>query len=359
MVGVAEEAELDRLEKQVDGGRKEDTAQYLSLVRKLKVRRSEKVALHGLALLNSPSAASKLGDDVWTVYEQVAIAAMDCNCLDVAKECITALMKKFPDSNRVGRLEGMWMEAKGYWQQAEKVYESLLEVNATDPFLHKRKVAMAKAQGNFSGAVEALNKYLETFMADHDAWRELAELYISLLMYKQAAFCYEELILAQPTNALYHLGYAELLYTIGGLENLRAAKKYYSATIELSGGRNIRALYGVVLKVLLFNLPFQIHVGCLIESLKWNFVCGNRKVGQRTCKAKEARSAWKGTLLLLGFGRVLCEANKSSAFLFWPDTGMIRIASMCRSLNVLGSTMFFRRPLQLLIYLCLQHGNEI
>jgi hypothetical protein len=25
----------------------------------------------------------------------------------------------------------------------------------------------------------------------------------------------------------------------------------------------------------------------------------------------------------LGFGRVLCEANKSSAFLFWPDTGMI------------------------------------
>lgn len=74
-------------------------------------------------------------------------------------------------------------------------------------------------------------------MADHDAWRELAEIYVSLQMwdvqswliqhnmircentnlyddffarYKQAAFCYEELILAQPTIPLYHLAYAEV-----------------------------------------------------------------------------------------------------------------------------------------------------
>ncbi|KAL2652129.1 hypothetical protein R1flu_020257 [Riccia fluitans] len=247
MVGVGDQVELDRLEKQLDAGRKDDIVKYIDLVRKLKVRRSEKVAVHGLALLNNPSSASKLGDEVWNVYEQVAIAAMDTNNLEAAKECIGALMRKFPDSNRVGRLEGMWMEANGYWQQAEKVYATLLEATPADPFLLKRKVAMAKAQGNYSGAVDSLNKYLETFMADHDAWRELAELYTSLLMYKQAAFCYEELILGQPTNALYHLGYAELLYTMGGLENLRAAKKYYAATIELSGGRNIRALYGVVL----------------------------------------------------------------------------------------------------------------
>jgi hypothetical protein len=62
MVGVAEEAELDRLEKQVEAG-SGDGAQYLALVRKLKVRRSEKVAQIGLALLNNPSAAAKLGDD--------------------------------------------------------------------------------------------------------------------------------------------------------------------------------------------------------------------------------------------------------------------------------------------------------
>jgi hypothetical protein len=30
------------------------------------------------------------------------------------------------------------------------------------------------------------------------------------IRYKQAAFCYEELILAQPTIPLYHLAYAEV-----------------------------------------------------------------------------------------------------------------------------------------------------
>ncbi|GAB2277574.1 hypothetical protein Dimus_012283 [Dionaea muscipula] len=84
-------------------------------------------------------------------------------------------------------------------------------------------------------------------MADHDAWRELAESYVSLQMYKQAAFCYEELILSQPTVPLYHLAYADVLYTIGGLESLQTAKKYYASTIDLTGGRNTRALYGVCL----------------------------------------------------------------------------------------------------------------
>lgn len=31
-----------------------------------------------------------------------------------------------------------------------------------------------------------------------------------LIRYKQAAFCYEELILSQPTNPLYHLAYADV-----------------------------------------------------------------------------------------------------------------------------------------------------
>ncbi|KAG1359351.1 putative ER membrane protein complex subunit 2-A [Cocos nucifera] len=158
------------------------------------------------------------------------------------------------------QLEAMLLEAKGAWADAEKAYACLLEDNPLDQVVHKRKVAMAKAQGNLSAAVDFLNKYLEIFMADHDAWRELAEIYVSLQMYKQAAFCYEELILSQLTVPLYHLAYAEasgllltsahilkVLYTMGGLENLQAAKKYYAATINLTGGKNARALYGVCL----------------------------------------------------------------------------------------------------------------
>ncbi|CAL5379676.1 unnamed protein product [Camellia sinensis] len=263
MVSKTEEAQVNRLENQVDNGGG-GAWEYLCLVRKLKLRRSDKVLKHGLSILNDPSKRSSLGPEEWTLYEQVAIAAMDSQCLDVArimsdwggvhiywaktcKDCIKVLQKKFPESKRVGRLEAMLLEAKGLWAEAEKAYSSLLEDNPLDQVIHKRRAAMAKAQGNLSGAIEWLNKYLEIFMADHDAWRELAEIYVSLQMYKQAAFCYEELILSQPTNPLYHLAYADVLYTLSGLENLQTAKKYYASAIDLTGGKNTRALYGVCL----------------------------------------------------------------------------------------------------------------
>ncbi|XP_010256144.1 PREDICTED: ER membrane protein complex subunit 2-A [Nelumbo nucifera] len=246
MVGAVEEAQLNRLENQVDNGGG-GAWEYLCLVRKLKVRRSEKVLKHGLSILNDPKQRSKLGGEEWTLYEQVAIAAMDCQCVDIAKDCINALQRKFPESMRVGRLKGMLLEARGSWKDAEVAYSSLLEDNPLDQVIQKRRVAMAKAQGNISGAIECLNKYLEIFMADHEAWRELAEIYVSLQMYKQAAFCYEELILCQPLVPLYHLAYADVLYTLGGLENLQMSKKYYASTIDLTGGKNTRALFGICL----------------------------------------------------------------------------------------------------------------
>ncbi|KAK1366010.1 hypothetical protein POM88_041571 [Heracleum sosnowskyi] len=69
---------------------------------------------------------------------------------------------------------------------------------------------MTRAQGNISRAIEKLNQYLEIFLVDHDAWRELAEIYVSLQMYKHAAFCYEELLLSQPMIPIHHLAYADL-----------------------------------------------------------------------------------------------------------------------------------------------------
>ncbi|XP_047941592.1 ER membrane protein complex subunit 2-like [Salvia hispanica] len=246
MVSKTEEEQLIRLENQVENGGG-GAWEYLCLVRKLKLRRSDRVFKYGSAILSDPKKRSALGPEEWTLYEQVAIAAMDCQRLDVAKEYIKILQGKFRESKRVGRLEAILLEAKGLWAEAEKAYSSLLEENQFDQVIHKRRVAMAKAQGNLSGAIEWLNKYLEIFMADHDAWRELAEIYVSLQMYKQAAFCYEELLLSHPTIPLYHLSYADVLYTLGGVENLHAAKKYYAATIDLTGGKNNRALFGICL----------------------------------------------------------------------------------------------------------------
>ncbi|KAH7442197.1 hypothetical protein KP509_03G076300 [Ceratopteris richardii] len=139
----------------------------------------------------------------------------------------------------------MLYEAKGQWQQAETKYQTLLELQPSDAFAYKRKVAIAKAQGNLGAAIEALKQYLDTFMADQEAWRELAEIYIALQKYSQAAFCYEELILMETANATWHLMYAEVQYTLGGLENLRIARKYYASAIKLSAGKNLRSLYGL------------------------------------------------------------------------------------------------------------------
>ncbi|KAL8092028.1 hypothetical protein AgCh_034345 [Apium graveolens] len=103
MVSKTEEVEVNKLESQVEnssGGAWE----YLSLLRKLKLRRPNQVLKHGLSLLNNSNLRSSLGPDEWTLYVQVVVAAMDCQCIDVAKDCIKVLQKKFPDSKRVGEL---------------------------------------------------------------------------------------------------------------------------------------------------------------------------------------------------------------------------------------------------------------
>lgn len=41
------------------------------------------------------------------------------------------------------------------------------------------------------------------------------------LNYRQAAFCYEELLLHTPNNSSYHVRYADVLYTIGGSTNYK------------------------------------------------------------------------------------------------------------------------------------------
>lgn len=39
----------------------------------------------------------------------------------------------------------------------------------------------------------------------------------------------------------------QVLYTVGGLENFQTAKKYYASTIDLTGGKNTKALFGICL----------------------------------------------------------------------------------------------------------------
>lgn len=56
-----------------------------------------------------------------------------------------------------------------------------------------------------------------------------------LQMFHQAAFCLEELVLHQPADPARHLLYADTLYTIGGANNWRTARTYYSGADAAKG----------------------------------------------------------------------------------------------------------------------------
>nr|CAB3242356.1 ER membrane protein complex subunit 2-like [Phallusia mammillata] len=213
--------------------------------RGMSVRDSEQVVELGERLVRDYS--SKLQDELWLVCEQVFIASLDTGRFDLANLCLDKLKEKFPKSSRVMKLDAMGMEAEGRFDDALNVYDELEKLDQTDAAIRKRKIAVFKSQGYTSLAIKHLTIYLQSFMADQEAWMELADLYVKEMDYKKAAFCVEELILSNAFNHLYHQRYAEIMYTIGGQENLETARRYFAQAVKLSSNTNIRALYGLML----------------------------------------------------------------------------------------------------------------
>ncbi|VDK32330.1 unnamed protein product [Taenia asiatica] len=188
----------------------------------------------------------RLGNEKWIILEQVLIAALDVGNLDLAQVCLNHLRKRFPDSSRVKRLHGMYLEALNQTDEARNIYKQILDKETTDVVARKRLITIFKAQGCINSAIDELNKYLKIFMADVEAWGELSDLYLAQGDYKHAAFCMEELILANPHNHLLHERLAEIKYSEGGVENLELARAYFAQACRINP-LNIRALYGLIL----------------------------------------------------------------------------------------------------------------
>ncbi|KAK6490852.1 ER membrane protein complex subunit 2 [Huso huso] len=205
-------------------------------------RNSEQIVEVGEELIQEH--ASKLGDDIWIIYEQVMIAALDCSRDDLATTCLHELKKQFQGSHRVKRLAGMRLEALERYDEALKMYNDILQDDSTNTAARKRKIAILKAQGKSTEAIRELNEYLEQFVGDQEAWHELAELYINEHDYAKAAFSLEELMMTNPHNHLYCEQYAEVKYTQGGMENLELSRKYFAQALKLNN-RNMRALFGL------------------------------------------------------------------------------------------------------------------
>ncbi|KXZ47288.1 hypothetical protein GPECTOR_36g15 [Gonium pectorale] len=243
------EGELEEVERQLRGAKgvpsAESLIRYLRLMRDLHIRDSPTVARYGNILLRH--YRSHLSEEeLWTVHEQVAIAALDSHALPFAASVVRAINRRFPDSVRAKRLQGMYFEAAGDYGRAEDVYRDILVGDNTNETALKRLVALQRSQGDTPAAIDAMKKYLDVFSNDKDAWEELADMYLEVLNYRQAAFCMEELLMLSPHNSSFYVRYADILYTIGGPTNYKTARSYYSKAIELTMGGSLRALFGVL-----------------------------------------------------------------------------------------------------------------
>lgn len=189
----------------------------------------------------------RLGDEVWVVLEQVCIAAIDCAQSGIFQDCIRDLDTQFPDSHRVKRLKGMHLESIGKSREAQHLYDEILKEDPTNSLVSKRKVAIMRADNKPAEAIQLLGAYLKTYMNDLEAWQELCDLYLKVQDYAKAAHTMEELVITHPHHHLYQQRYADILYTMGGMDNIETARSYYANAVKLSNQTNMRAFYGLML----------------------------------------------------------------------------------------------------------------
>ncbi|KAF1318607.1 Inactive purple acid phosphatase 29, partial [Globisporangium splendens] len=194
--------------------------ELLQYVRKEKLRVPRVVAKFGKLLVQNHSW--RLGSDIWAIYEQVFVAALDLHDDELADE------------------------QRGEYAKAEEIYDEVLKGNPANALMSKRKIAILKAQKKTQDMIVALNDYLRNFQTDQAAWLELAETYLSIGAYRYGAFCYEELILLNPMDAIFHSRLADIYSTIGGLDNLRVARKHYSHSLEINKHKNVRGFIGLL-----------------------------------------------------------------------------------------------------------------
>jgi len=216
------------------------TIDLLQFMRLHKVHQPELILLHGGGLLSN--YPRKLGNELWTVTEQVFLAACTAGHDEWRDYCLHALVHQWPNSHRVERLKGIYQESKQNYEEAKKIYIQITTDKPEDTITRKRLISMHKQRGNIDKAVEEINKYLDDFSTDSEAWHELAMIYIEAGSLSRALYCFEELILSNPRHQYHILTYAELLYSVGDYE---LSRKYFSLACYLDGGC-LRALRGLL-----------------------------------------------------------------------------------------------------------------
>jgi len=237
--------EVDRL------ANAKDHLGVLTHVRANKLRQPERVVAAGTALLGPDVRRSGgLGpSERLAVLEQLCLAAIDVGGggMELAERCLAEIRKSVPDdSARYRRLLGLCLEAAGDLSGAAQEYDDLLASNPSNVLALKRKYCILRAQpGKEVPAREALHVLLESSGGDPASWAELGRLAQEAGDYRSAAYAWEEVVLACPLSADVHRTLGELYATLGGLANLRLARKHLAQSLDLDPA-NTRALYALV-----------------------------------------------------------------------------------------------------------------
>jgi tetratricopeptide (TPR) repeat protein len=200
---------IDALEASKGQPSKDLVLEFLKSLRQSRVSRPHDVLSFGLPVVRSNGASSS---EMWVLYEQIFLSALELGKSDVQDKCLNQLRQKFEGSQRVDRLYGMTFENESNYREAISLYEILLEENSANLPAMKRIAACFKALGDKQSFGEQMGSIMKAYPADATSWAELAESYMSVCAFEEAIFCLEELILLAPLTAAYHTRLGEALH---------------------------------------------------------------------------------------------------------------------------------------------------
>jgi tetratricopeptide (TPR) repeat protein len=219
-------------------------------------RASQETFSKGIIILKN-NIANNIGEDGWAFLEQLALAAIDVGRLDVADRCLGLLIDRFPASQRVDCLRGIYIEATQSSEVALGYYQDILNQDSANAALWKRKISVLRRMGKVDRAVEELSQCLDTFYTDVEGWLELADLYSSCNQYTYALQSLSHVLLLAPQNPFYVLQAAETAYTAA---DIPLSIKMFLTTVDMTDaddsvaladstprGITVRAWYGVKL----------------------------------------------------------------------------------------------------------------
>jgi len=229
---------------------KRDHINVLRYIRCHQLREPALVLEHGKALLGS-NLTKSLSDATVKLasLEQICLAALDIQDHTLADRCLDEISKSVSkEAGRFRRLLARCLESAGATEDALKIYEDLVEDNPANVYALKRKYCILRSQpGKEPEAMEALNAALEQNPSDTSSWNEMARIRLEMGDYKGAAYSLEEVLLGSPLDASIHCRLAEVYATLGGLGNLKLARKHMAQSLELDDSNsNRRALFGLV-----------------------------------------------------------------------------------------------------------------